>query len=178
MNLAVRIHITISTSNFGFVFVCWWLFNSALLFLYSSASKRLHAVKDAFCNPANACSTILNPTKHPVHHVHLCNSLSLGVLLGGLGDGEGWCELLVWIFSGCALAQSFQGIKISILEPNKSLGNVLGGNDCLNFSAFSESLTIRVYKWRWQRTLNLEIWLPLVFFMRAAFFQISLNSSP
>lgn len=46
--------------------------------------------------------------------------------------------------------------------------NVLGGKLCLNFSAFSESFKTRVYRWRWQRTLNL-IWADFLFrFMRAA----------
>ena len=73
--------------------------------------------KTPFCNPANACSTALNPTKHPVHHVHLCDSLSLSVLLWGLGDGEGWDTKLVQISrrkrvreSG-VVAQCWTGLK-------------------------------------------------------------------
>ena len=43
----------------------------------------------------------------------------------------------------------------------------LGGNDCFNFSTFSESFKTRVYKCLWHRTLNL-VWALFLFrFMRA-----------
>merc|ERR1711887_486403 len=38
-----------------------------------------------------------------------------------------------------------------------SLTNNPGGRDCLNFAAFSLSLTFKVYKYRLHRTLNLTV---------------------
>lgn len=45
---------------------------------------------------------------------------------------------------------------------------VLGGRLCLSFSAFSESLSTRVYRCFWQRTLNLTLPTFLFFLIRAA----------
>jgi uncharacterized protein Smg (DUF494 family) len=47
-------------------------------------------------------------------------------------------------------------------------GNLLGGKLCLSFSALSESLSTRVYRNRWQRTLNLICCVFLFFLIRAA----------
>lgn len=46
--------------------------------------------------------------------------------------------------------------------------NILGGRDCFSFSALSASLSTRVYRCFWQRTLNLTLPTFLFFLMRAA----------
>ena len=37
---------------------------------------------------------------------------------------------------------------------NQNIGNTPGGKDCFNFSAFSLSCTVKVYKYLLHRTLN------------------------
>ena len=103
---------------------------------------------------------------------HLCNSLSLGVLLGGVANDEVYGAASV---SERALQiKQCEGTARSSFRSNAGADlfnnwyNLLGGSDCFNFSAFSESFKTSVYRCRWQRTLNLICDDFLLRFMRAA----------
>jgi hypothetical protein len=65
----------------------------------------------------------------------------------------------------CSREFQFRRGSNSIAPPGK---DVLGGSDCFNFSTFSESFKTKVYKCRWQRTLNFVCDDFLLRFMRAA----------
>lgn len=92
---------------------------------------------------------------------NLCDSLSLGVLLWGIGDGESCCRDCQKMLADWNCTRGFSC-------------NVPGGSDCFNFSTFSESFKTRVYRCRWHRTLNLTCDDFLLRLMRAARYPISL----
>lgn len=91
----------------------------------------------------------------PSEAAHLCG-LALLVLLGDVLDLE---------VCGGKRGRSSARVRSRRFSPPE---NLLGGRLCLSFSALSESLSTRVYRKRWQRTLNLICWDLLFFLIRAA----------
>lgn len=115
-------------------------------------------------------------TIHQPFNVDLCCSLSLGVLLGGIGNVKAWIEEWSVKHYNSIYGMPIPGFWVcSLCSENRTVHkrmliqrDILGGNDCFSLSAFSASFKTSVYRCRWQRTLNLICEEPLVRFIRAA----------